>query len=66
MRGKGVPKAKGGRGDQFVTLVAELPKTASPAVAEALDRLEAALEADSDAMPRRAAMRKGAADDNSK
>lgn len=64
LRGKGVPgkgKASGGRGtrtDQLVTIVVETPVlSASPAVAEALLRLEQACEEAPRSLPRRQAQR---------
>ncbi|MCA9654096.1 MAG: DnaJ domain-containing protein [Myxococcales bacterium] len=64
LRGKGVPAAKGkGRGDQLVTVVIETPVlSGSPAVAEAIDALEAACEAAPASLPRRLEMRKALGD----
>jgi molecular chaperone DnaJ len=64
MRGKGVPGAKGGRGDQLVRLRVELPSAVSPRLSAALEELEAALEADPEAMPRRHALRQASCADS--
>ena len=63
MRAKGVPGTKGGRGDQLVRLGVELPKVLNPRLSAALEELEAALNADPGAMPRRRAMRDAAQTD---
>ncbi len=57
LRGKGVPSEGGRPGDQIVTVVLETPRISNAAVASALDALEAALEADPQALPKRAAQR---------
>jgi molecular chaperone DnaJ len=59
LRGKGVPGAEGGRpGDQIVSVVVETPRfAAGTAVAEALESLERALQADPGATPKRTAQR---------
>lgn len=54
LRGKGVPHKGKPRGDQIVMVVVETPVVSgSPKVAEALDTLKAALDAEPTALPRR-------------
>jgi molecular chaperone DnaJ len=56
LRGKGVPKPEGGRGDQYVRIVVEVPRAPSPAVLSALDALDRALASDPASTPRRQAL----------
>lgn len=59
LRGKGVPGESGKPGDQIVTVVVETPVVSGDAVtvASAIDALERALEAEPQALPKRAAQR---------
>jgi DnaJ-class molecular chaperone len=62
LRGKGVPRARGGRGDQIVLVVVETPAAQTTRRGE-LDRLLIELEREServDALPRREHMRAAA------
>jgi len=64
LRGKGVPSSGKPRGDQLVTVVVETPvRSVSPAVAEALDRLEDACAQAPTALPLRWAQRASLSDD---
>ncbi len=63
LRGKGVPQRGKPRGDQLVTVVVETPVVSgAPAVAEALEQLEAACERSPETLPRRRAQRSAMAD----
>jgi molecular chaperone DnaJ len=55
LRGKGVPRGKGGRGDQIVVVLLETPLTTDVGVRDALAALERASE---HALPRRAEQRR--------
>jgi molecular chaperone DnaJ len=56
LRGKGVPGASGKPGDQIVTVIVETPR-ATAGLADALDALERAVQADPQALPKRSAQR---------
>jgi len=57
LRGKGVPGGEAGKaGDQIVSVIVEIPR-ASAGLADALDALERAIQADPQALPKRSAQR---------
>jgi DnaJ-class molecular chaperone len=56
LRGKGVPGEAGRPGDQIVTVIVETPR-ATAGLADALDALERAVQADPQALPKRSAQR---------
>ncbi len=66
LRGKGVPRARGGRGDQLVTVAVETPAATTRDRAR-LDELLMGLERESErleCLPKRARMRRAYADDD--
>lgn len=60
LRKKGVPDGRGGRGDQFVVLGVEVPRSPSPAHKQALEALGALAEQDAQSTPRREKLQRAA------